>query len=139
MPTQQEIDKVCMQVAEAHSVFSKAQRAKVGAVLVTANGVMIPSWNGTPQGTDNLCEKTTQEGLVTLETVIHSELGTVIKAAKEGINVTGCTIYVTLQPCIRCSALLTQAGVKRIVYRDSYRDTSGTEFLKQNGIQVEQI
>lgn len=131
---------VYMQTALLHAALSKARRKAVGACLVTSNGTIIPSWNGTPQGTDNNCENLLEDGsLVTKGEVIHAELGCVLKCAKEGINTTGATVYVSLSPCLQCSAMLLQAGIKKVFYREQYRDTSGIDYLTSNGVFVAQL
>jgi dCMP deaminase len=135
-----EYNNVYMQTAILHSGLSKAVRKKVGACLVTSNGTIVPSWNGTPQGTDNTCEYVTTDGILeTKPEVIHAELGCVLKCAKEGINTTGSTVYVTLSPCLRCSAMLLQAGVNKVFYREQYREKTGVEYLQENGVLVQQI
>lgn len=128
---------VYMQTALLHASLSKARRKTVGACLVTATGTIVPSWNGTPQGTDNNCEDLLEDGvLVTKVEVIHAELGCVLKCAKEGINTTGAVIYVSLSPCLQCSAMLLQAGIKQVYYREQYRDDSGLKYLVDNGVEV---
>jgi dCMP deaminase len=62
-----------------------------------------------------------------------------LKAAKQGVSVVDSVVYVTLSPCVSCSAMLAQAGVKKVYYREQYRETSGVEYLQANGIIVEQI
>ena len=131
---------VYMQTALLHAGLSKARRKTVGACLVTSNGTIIPSWNGTPQGTDNNCENSLEDGtLVTKGEVIHAELGCVLKCAKEGINTTGATVYTSLSPCLQCSAMLLQAGIKQVFYREQYRDSSGIDYLTRNGVEVNQL
>lgn len=131
---------VYMQTALLHAGLSKAKRKAVGACLVTSNGTIIPSWNGTPQGTDNICEDLLEDGaLVTKGEVIHAELGCVLKCAKEGINTTGSFVYVSLSPCLQCSAMLLQAGIKQVFYREQYRDSSGIDYLTRNGVFVTQL
>lgn len=126
-----------MQSAVSHSKLSKAIRAKVGATLVTSHGVMLSGYNGTPSSLDNVCEYVTPEGFVTKPEVIHAEVNAVLKAAKEGVSCYGSTVYVTLSPCVSCSAMLINAGISRLVYLDSYRKTEGLELLEKAGILVE--
>ena len=129
-----------MRIAELYAAESKAERAKVGACLVTENGVILPGYNGTPPGGNNCCEHKLDNGeLVTKLTVIHAELNCVMKAAREGISIKGCTIYVTLAPCESCAAMLASVGVKRVVYKTAYRCTKGIEELRNFGILVAQI
>ena len=133
-------DDVYMGTALLHAKKSKAVRAKVGAVLVTKTGIIIPGYNGTPSGTDNACEETAIDGgLITKPEVLHAELNTIMKAAREGVSVLGSTVYVTLSPCLPCSAMLLQAGISRLIYKDKYRDNSGVEYLQKYGIECHQM
>lgn len=142
MANQQELDDVYMGTALLHSRLSKAKRAQVGAVLVTSHGVTLTGYNGTPTGLPNNCEvfqtvHDTGPVYVTKPEVIHAELNCIMKAAREGVSCIGATVYVTLSPCIQCSAMLIQAGVKRVVYKQQYRDLSGVELLQQANVVVE--
>lgn len=143
MATQQELDKVYMSMAESIATLSKARRNKVGCVLVTPENVMLSSYNGTPRGWDNRCEDVHEtelfEHLVTKPTVIHAELNAILHAARQGVSVKGATLYTTLSCCTACSAMIAQAGVERIVYKDEYRDRSGINLLIEHDILVEQI
>ena len=144
-------DLIYMQTAEAFAQLSKAQRKKVGAILVTNQGVVIPGTNGTASGTSNICEdtiKTYDEDphgmypswkLVTKPEVIHAELNCILKCAKEGVSCLDAVLYTSLSPCLPCSAMLKQAGVKKVYYRELYRDESGVQYLLNNGVLVEQI
>lgn len=122
-----------MGTALLYAKQSKANRAKVGAVLVTNTGIVIPGYNGTPTGTDNACE---YENNVTLPSVIHAELNCLLKAAREGVSVIDSVLYVTLSPCESCAAMLLQAGVRKIVFKDTYRNYSGINYLKKYGKEV---
>jgi len=154
MASQSELDKVYLQIAENMSTLSHAVRKKVGCVLVTTESGMLSSYNGTPSGWDNKCEyeevvlhaefgkgswfEKTGE-LVSLKTVIHAELNAILHAARQGISVKDATIYITLSPCTSCSAMIAQAGIKRVVYKEDYRDLSGITLLRNHGIIVEQL
>jgi len=71
--------------------------------------------------------------------VIHAEANAILFAAKEGIPLKGTTLYVTLSPCSECSKMIIQSGIKRVVYIEEYRETSGLELMKKCGIKVEQF
>lgn len=145
MAKQSELDDVYMGTAILHSRLSKAKRAQVGAVLVTSHGVTLTGFNGTPTGLPNECEtiiKTSvpehlSDMLVTKPEVIHAELNCIMKAAREGVSCIGATVYVTLSPCVQCSAMLIQAGVKRVVYKQPYRDLSGVLLLQKANVLVQ--
>ena len=136
MPSKQENDELYMGAALLYSKISKAKRAKVGAVLVTANDVVIGGVNGQPIGMSNECEDVDQETgeLITKQSTIHAELNAVLKAAKEGVSCLGAKLYVTLSPCLQCSAMLVNAGISEVIYKDIYRDTKGIELLTAAGV-----
>jgi len=71
--------------------------------------------------------------------VIHAELNAILFCAKNGLPTKNTTLYVTLSPCHNCAKHIIQAGIKRVVYKEEYRDTSGLEFLKENGVKVERL
>lgn len=138
MATQHELDIVYMSNAVNMATLSKAVRKKVGCVLVTPESIQIGSFNGTPSGWDNTCEYEDGE-LKTLSHVIHAELNSILHAARQGVCIKGSTLYTTLNCCVQCSAMIAQAGIKRVVYKEAYRDTTGIEMLERNGIIVEQL
>ena len=143
MADQKQLDETYMGTAMLHARLSKAKRAQVGAVLVTSQGVTLTGYNGTPRGLSNECEELKaqsfphQPALVTKPEVIHAELNCILKAAREGVSCIGATMYVTLSPCVPCAAMMIQAGVKRLVYKDTYRIQDGTDLLQRAGVVVE--
>jgi dCMP deaminase len=130
-----------MGIAFQYSKLSKAKRKQVGACLVTEHGVVLGGVNGQPVGGSNCCEYISgvNSELVTKDSTIHAELNCVLKAAKEGVSCFGATIYTTLSPCVPCSAMLINAGIKRLVYGELYRDKTGVESLVNSGVQVEKM
>lgn len=127
------LDKVFINIAKETSTLSHCVRSKVGAVLVKDGNIISFGYNGTPSGMNNSCE----ENDITLPHVIHAEINVIVKAAKTGNSVDGSTLYLTLSPCIDCSKVILQSGIKRVVYLTEYRNLDGVNFLKQF-IQVEQ-
>lgn len=142
MADQKQLDETYMGTAMLHARLSKAKRAQVGAVLVTSQGVTLTGYNGTPTGLSNACEvfQTVHDSgpvYVTKPEVIHAELNCILKAAREGVSCIGATMYVTLSPCVPCAAMMIQAGIKRLVYKDTYRIQDGTDLLQRAGVVVE--
>lgn len=140
---QKQLDDTYMGTAMLHARLSKAKRAQVGAVLVTSQGVTLTGYNGTAMGRPNQCEELKSQpfprepALVTKPEVIHAELNCILKAAREGVSCIGGTMYVTLSPCVPCAAMMIQAGIKRLVYKDIYRDQGGITLLETAKIKVE--
>lgn len=129
---------------------SKAQRKKVGAILVNEHGQTISDgYNGTPHGFGNSCELLDENGvpvlneageMITNPETIHAESNALLKlVANGGTGSRGATMYQTLSPCFECAKLLIQAKVKRVVYVETYRDTRGIDLLKKAGIQIDQL
>lgn len=138
MPTKLELDSTYMGTAMLHAKLSKAIRKKVGAVAVTQHGVTLTGYNGRHAGADNRCEDTDPETgeMTTRADVLHAEQNVIIKAAKEGISLTDAIIFITLSPCLQCSAMMVQAGIKEVTYAEDYRSLDGVELLKKAGIKV---
>lgn len=143
MATLKQTDDLYMGTALLYAKLSKAKRAQVGACLVTNNGVILGGVNGTAVGRPNECEEEIWNGhdqgtcLVTKPEVIHAELNCIMKAAREGVSCVDATVYVTLAPCVQCAAMMLQAGVKRVVYLQQYRDDSGVKLLQESNVVVQ--
>ena len=128
-------DKSYLEMAEIWAQNSYCKRRKVGALLVKDRIIISDGYNGTPSGFENICE---DENGVTKPYVLHAEANAITKVAKSGNSSEGATLYVTASPCLECSKLIIQSGIKRVVYRDAYRLQDGVELLRRAGIEVEQ-
>jgi len=129
-----------LKAAKAYSELSRAQRLKVGAVLVKDDRIISVGYNGTPAGGSNECEYLDPiEGLTTKAEVVHAEMNAIAFAARNGVNTDGCTMVVTHSPCFECSKLLVQSGVKEIYYETEYRLVDALEFLRAHNVIVEKI
>jgi dCMP deaminase len=129
-------DNAYLKMAESWSELSHCKRKKVGAIIVKDNMIISDGYNGTPSGFDNCCENEIGE---TQWYVLHAEANAILKVAKSTNNCLGATLYLTLSPCKDCSKLVLQAGIRRVVFSRSYKDTSGVDFLKEAGIETVQI
>jgi dCMP deaminase len=138
-------DIVYMKMASEWGQLSNARRKKVGALLVKNNTIIADGYNGTPSGFENECENPifdTDGTFLDYETkwyVLHAESNALAKVAKSTQSSEGSTLYVTMSPCRECSKLILQAGIKRVVYSESYRDSAGLDLLKKAGVDVVQI
>jgi len=133
-----------MDVAERFAQLSSARRLHVGAIVVKDDRIISIGYNGMPSGWDNDCEDKvwTQDGDYTLKTkpeVLHAETNAIAKLAKSNESGLGATMFITHAPCLDCAKLIYQSGIGSVLYRNSYRDTSGVTFLEKSGIQVTQI
>lgn len=151
------IDRRYLRMAFIWSENSTAVRRQVGALVVKNRTIISDGYNGTPSGFDNSCEygvcTLTDDDcridnkcdcclhyrLITKPSVLHAEANAITKLAKSGNSSDGATIYVTDEPCLECSKLIIQSGIKRVVYARSYRVHDGIELLRMANIQVDII
>ena len=131
-----ELDKRYLRMAKIWSENSYCQRRKVGALIVKDKMIISDGYNGTPSGFENICE---DENGVTKPYVLHAEANAITKIARSNNNADGATLYVTDSPCIECSKLIIQAGIKRVVYSREYRLADGIDLLRRAGIEVEHM
>lgn len=129
---QRQLDERYLRMAQIWSENSYCVRRKVGALIVRDNMIISDGFNGTPSGFPNVCE----ENNVTFPYVLHAEANAITKVARSNNSSEGATLYVTASPCMECSKLIIQAGIKRVVFSDLYRIQDGLELLKRAGIEV---
>ena len=113
--------------------LSHCDRKKVGALIVKDRMIISDGYNGTPSGFENNCE---DESGYTKWYVLHAEANAILKVASSTQSCAGATLYITLSPCQQCSKLIHQAGIKRVVYADAYKDPSGLNFLEKAGVKL---
>ncbi len=133
---QEKYDKAYLRMAREWAKLSHCKRKQVGALIVKNKTIISDGYNGTPSGFTNSCE---DEKGDTHWYVLHAEANAILKVAKSTQNAEGATLYITLSPCQDCSKLIIQAGIKRVVYLNRYKDTSGINFLHDFGIETVHI
>lgn len=126
-------DTAYMRMAMEWAQLSHCERKKVGALIVKDRMIISDGYNGTPTGFENECEDETH---YTKWYVLHAEANAIMKVASSTQSCAGATLYITLSPCKECSKLIHQAGIKRVVYANAYKDATGLEFLKRAGVEL---
>lgn len=129
-------DKAYLRMAKEWAELSHCERKKVGAIIVKNRMIISDGYNGTPSGFENCCED--DKGL-THWYVLHAEANAILKCATSTQSAEGATLYITMSPCKECSKLILQAGIKRIVYINHYKDDAGLMFLSKSNIDIQQI
>ena len=138
-------DEYFMQMAELTAKRSTCLRRQVGAVIVKDRHIIATGYNGAPRGLKHCDEKggclRQQLGVPSgqrheLCRALHAEQNAIIQAATLGQSIEDGTIYVTHQPCVICAKMIINAGIKRIVVRETYPDEMATEILDEAGIRV---
>ncbi len=130
------LDQRYLKMALIWAQNSYCTRRKVGALLVKDKMIISDGYNGTPSGFENICE---DENNLTKPYVLHAEANAITKVAKSGNSSDGATLYVTSSPCMECSKLIIQAGIKRVVFTENYRLEDGINLLRRADIEVKHV
>jgi len=130
---QTKLDARYLRMARIWAENSYCRRRQVGALVVKDKMIISDGYNGTPSGFENVCE---DENNLTKPYVLHAEANAITKLARSSNNSDGATIYITASPCIECAKLIIQAGIKRVVYGETYRLNDGIELLEKAGVEV---
>ena len=131
-----------MDVAERFAKLSSAKRLQVGAIVVKDDRIISIGYNGMPAGWTNVCEEVVEvheDGGIVTKTkpeVIHAEANAIAKLARGNESGDGSMMFLTHAPCIDCAKQVYTAGIKKVYYRNSYRDTQGVDFLEKCGVEV---
>ena len=133
---QADFDRRYLHMARIWAENSYCVRRKVGALIVKDKMVISDGYNGTPSGFENVCEDETGR---TKPYVLHAEANAITKVAKSNNSSENSTLYITAAPCMECSKLIIQAGIKRVVYFDPYHSEDGVQLLRRAGIELVQM
>ena len=137
----EKFQQLYMDIATRVAELSHARRLHVGCVIVKDDRIISLGYNGMPADWDNNCEDVIQHSddttsLKTKPEVLHAESNAIAKLAKSTNSGLGADLFVTHSPCIECSKLIFQSGIRRVFYAEDYRDDSGIQFLKKSGVEV---
>lgn len=110
-----------------HAALKSKDPTKVGAILARDNFVLCAGFNGPPRGVQDLPERFVRPVKYLFAT--HAEQNLIATAAREGIKVDGCDVYVTHAPCSTCARLLIQAGVRKVFYGTGKTSMEADEFM----------
>ncbi len=132
-----------MDIARLVASRSTCLRRQVGAVIVKDKNVLATGYNGTPSGITHCSETGCLREQLKIPSGerhelcrgLHAEQNVIVQAAKHGINIEGSTLYCTNSPCIICSKMIINAGIKEIVYLDGYPDILSKDILSESGIE----
>lgn len=151
MADQLSLDRAYIDMAQRWGRLSKANRKKVGCLIIKDGAIISDGYNGTPRGFDNTCEISIMpesigpknlsdhpsNALITKPEVLHAESNAITKLAKSTQSSVGATMYVTISPCIECAKLIIQSEISRVVYGKLYRNSEGIDLLNKANISTE--
>ena len=139
-----EWDEYFMNLLDVIKTRSTCLRRHVAAVIVKDRQILATGYNGSPKGVAH-CEEV---GCLREKLHIpsgerhelcrgtHAEQNAIIQAAVHGVSIEGSEIYITDSPCILCSKILINAGIKRVTYRGDYPDSLAMDMLRVAGVEL---
>ena len=137
-PVRASWDEYFMNIAREVATRATCNRKHVGAVIVRERSILATGYNGSIGGLPH-CD---EEGHLMEDghciRTIHAEANAVIQAARNGVRIDGGMIYVTASPCFGCFKMIANAGIRRIVYGEFYRDQKIFDFAQRLGIELVQ-
>lgn len=130
-------------VAEWSSCFQPNRH--VGAIIVKDKHILATGYNGAPSGIESCAErgeclrrvKNIASG--TMQEVcyaVHAEQNAIIQAAKFGISLEGATMYVTHQPCVICTRMIINSGIKKVIYKNGYPDEFALQLFAESNVKI---
>jgi dCMP deaminase len=143
-------EEIYMDLAENLALRSHCVKAKVGAVLTKDTRIISLGYNGPPAGTHNCDLEWPVEGCPrdskgSCSLALHAEMNAILYASKNNVPIEGCTLYVTLSPCISCARIIYTTGIKKVIFKHSYAEykgipnDEGVDFLRKFGVEVVRV
>ena len=140
-------DEYFMQITQQVARRSTCLRRHVGAVIVKDKRILSTGYNGAPSGFAHCSETGCMRENLHIPSGerqeicrgLHAEQNAIIQAALHGVSVAGADLFCTHQPCITCAKMIINAGISRIVIRDSYGDALAADMLREAGISAETL
>ena len=140
-------DEIYMELAQNLSRKSHCVKAKVGAVLTKETRIVSLGYNGPPAGTHNCDEVWPETGCPrdskgSCSLALHAEQNAILYASKNNVAIEGCTLYVTLSPCLACARVIYTLGIRKVIFLSSYAEfkglpsDEGVDFLRKFGVEV---
>jgi dCMP deaminase len=138
-------DQYFMRMAELAATRSTCLRRQVGAVIVKDKKVLATGYNGAPSGLKHCLDigcLRDELGIPSGERhelcrATHAEQNAIVQAAMFGVSIKDATMYSTTQPCILCTKLIINAGIKKIVIKDSYPDEMSLQMLEEAKVEIQ--
>ena len=136
-----------MQMAETVAEWSSCfqENRHVGAVIVKDKRIVATGYNGAPAGIKSCSERGECLRRVrniasgTMQEVcyaVHAEQNAIIQAAKLGIPLDGAVMYVTHQPCVICTRMIINSGIKKVIYKNGYPDDFALQLFSESNVEI---
>lgn len=129
-------DEYFMNIAKVVASRSTCDRKFVGAVIVRDKTILSTGYNGSIRGLEHCDEAGHMMENNHCVATIHAEANAILQAAKNGVSIDGGAIYTTASPCWPCFKMIANAGIRRIVFGEFYRDDRIFSVAKRLGIEL---
>lgn len=136
-----------MSIAWQVATRSTCLRRRVGCVIVLEKRIVSTGYNGAPSGLPH-CEDVgcvrEDRGIASGERHelcrgLHAEQNAIIQAALHGTAVRGGSVYCTHKPCVLCTKMLINAGIRQVYYAEGYEDAMADEIAREAGMEVSEL
>ena len=136
-----------MDIAAMAATRSTCLRRQVGAVIARDKRILATGYNGAPAGLRHCSEigclreklKVASGQRHELCRAIHAEQNAIIQAASSGVSLKDAVMYTTHHPCVLCSKIIINAGIRRVVYAQGYPDELSRQVLREAKLKVERV
>jgi dCMP deaminase len=137
-------DSYFMQIAQLVASRSTCIRRQVGAVIVKDKQILSTGYNGSPSGLKHCGEVGCLRQILNISPgerteicrAVHAEQNALLQAARHGIAIEGADMYTSVQPCVLCTKMIINTGIKRVIYASPYPDLMAMEIAKESGIEL---
>jgi dCMP deaminase len=137
-------EKYFMSIAQQVAMRSTCLRRQVGCIIILEKRIVSTGYNGAPSGLPH-CEDVgcvrERQGIASGERHelcrgLHAEQNALIQAAMHGTAVRGGTVFCTHKPCILCTKMFINAGIKLVYYAEGYQDTMADEMAREAEMEL---
>jgi dCMP deaminase len=140
-------ETIFMNLASDLAQRSHCVKAQVGAVLTKDTRIISIGYNGPPAGTHNCDEEWPETGCPrdsknSCSLALHAEENAILYAVKNGADLSGSTLFLTLSPCLACARIIFSSGIKKVWFKNSYAEykglpnDEGVDFLNKFGVEA---
>jgi dCMP deaminase len=128
-----------MNIAREVSTRATCDRKHVGAIIVRDKNILSTGYNGSIRSQPHCDEAGHDMVAGHCVRTVHAEANSILQAARHGVRIDGADIYTTASPCWECFKLIANSGIRRIFYREFYREQKSFEIASQLGIELIKI
>lgn len=136
-----------MEIATLVAKRSTCIRRHVGAILVKEKRILASGYNGAPSGLSHCRDVGCLRQKADIPSGrqhelcrgLHAEQNVIIQAAFHGISIKDSILYCTNKPCVICSKMIINAGIRKVYFAEGYDDPLADKMLTEAGLEMERL